>query len=109
MRVYANYLLSRQLFQLRSIQQGELAISTDSTGKAVLVFTGVTIIFLPLSFFTSYFGMQLKGVVGTDKTEGYFWEVCGTVGFAIVVATTIYAFRHTVGAAMFKKRLHDPV
>ncbi|KAL8866196.1 MAG: hypothetical protein Q9174_006444, partial [Haloplaca sp. 1 TL-2023] len=40
------------LFQLRSIEQNELAIVSDSQNKAVLIFTGVTIVFLPLSFFT---------------------------------------------------------
>lgn len=41
-----------QLFQLRTIEQNELAIIADSNNKAILVFTVVTIIFLPLSFFT---------------------------------------------------------
>lgn len=91
------------LFQLRSIQQGELAISTDSTSKAVLVFTGVTIIFLPLSFFTSYFGMNLRGIQNTSKTESYFWAVCGSIAFTIVVATIIYAFRHTI----WKRRVEN--
>jgi Mg2+ and Co2+ transporter CorA len=68
------------------------------------VFTGVTIIFLPLSFFTSYFGMNLKGIASTSKTEGYFWEVCGSVGFAIVVLTCLYAFRQAIGEALWTKR-----
>ena len=41
-----------QLFQLRTIEQNELAIIAESNNKAILVFTVVTIIFLPLSFFT---------------------------------------------------------
>ena len=41
-----------QLFQLRTMEQNELAIIAESNNKAILVFTVVTIIFLPLSFFT---------------------------------------------------------
>src|SRR6266516_2224505 len=56
-----------QLFQLRSIEQNELAIIADSQNKAILIFTGVTVIFLPLSFCASYFGMNLKGVVDVER------------------------------------------
>ncbi|EAT88315.2 hypothetical protein SNOG_04555 [Parastagonospora nodorum SN15] len=73
------------LFQLRSIEQNELAIIADTQHKAIFVFTGFTIVFLPLSFFTSYFGMNLKGIIDTDKTQEYYWKVCGSVAFGIVL------------------------
>ena len=81
-----------QLFQLRSIQQNELAIIAESNNKAILVFTVVTVIFLPLSFFTSYFGMNLQGIVNSNKTERYFWSVCGTVALTVVTFTFTYAW-----------------
>jgi hypothetical protein len=82
------------LFQLRSIEQNELAIVADSQNKAILVFTGVTIVFLPLSFFTSYFGMNIQGIVDTSNTERDFWRVCGTVGFVLFFLIAFYAFKH---------------
>ncbi|KAL8887912.1 MAG: hypothetical protein Q9192_006256 [Flavoplaca navasiana] len=82
------------LFQLRSIEQNELAIVSDSQNKAVLIFTGVTIVFLPLSFFTSYYGMNLSTIVDTNKTEGYFWRVCGSIALFIVLVVTLGASRH---------------
>ncbi|KAL8862290.1 MAG: hypothetical protein Q9178_001299 [Gyalolechia marmorata] len=82
------------LFQLRSIEQNELAIVSDSQNKAVLIFTGVTTIFLPLSFFTSYYGMNLSTIVDTPRTEGYFWRVCGTAALIIVLVVTLGATRH---------------
>jgi Mg2+ and Co2+ transporter CorA len=88
--------VSAQLFQLRSIEQNELAIVADHQNKAILLFTGVTIVFLPLSFFTSYFGMNLEGLQNNDKTEAYFWKVCGTIGFAIMLAVTLWIGRHRV-------------
>ncbi|KAI4163034.1 MAG: hypothetical protein LQ342_003352 [Letrouitia transgressa] len=68
------------LFQLRTIEQNELAILAESNNKAILVFTMVTIIFLPLSFFTSYFGMNLKGFASTTRTESYFWSMALLLG-----------------------------
>jgi Mg2+ and Co2+ transporter CorA len=95
------YLPVFQLFQLRSIEQNELAIVADSQNKAILVFTAVTIIFLPLSFFTGYFGMNLRGV-GENKDESWFWEVCGTIAFLIIVGSMVYAFRYNLRSAIFR-------
>ena len=84
------------LFQLRSIEQNELAIVSDSQKKAILVFTGVTIVFLPLSFFTSYYGMNLTGIASTAKDEAWFWKVCGSAALVIVVLVTLGAFQHNL-------------
>ncbi|KAL1837287.1 hypothetical protein VTJ49DRAFT_4053 [Mycothermus thermophilus] len=84
------------LFQLRSIEQNELAIMADNQNKAIFVFTAVTIVFLPLSFFTSYFGMNLRGVADTDLTQEYFWKVCGTVSFCIILVVVLWAFRYRI-------------
>ena len=84
------------LFQLRSIEQNELAIVSDSQNKAILVFTGVTIVFLPLSFFTSYYGMNLTGIATTAKDETWFWKICGSAALVIVLIVTLGAFQHNV-------------
>lgn len=63
-----------------------------------MVFTVVTVVFLPLSFFTSYFGMNIQGITTTTKNERYFWMVCGPVTVSIVLLTLLFGFR---------KRLRD--
>lgn len=97
-----------QLFQLRSIEQNELAIVSDSQNKAILVFTIVTVIFLPLSFFTSYYGMNLTGIVNTARTEHYFWKVCGSLAFFIVLFTALGAFRHKLRALLRHRIMKAP-
>ena len=77
-----------------------MAIVADSQNKAVLLFTGVTVVFLPLSFFTSYFGMNLRGVANTDKDESYFWALCGSIAFVMVLSLVGYAFRRDVARKM---------
>ncbi|KAF2834473.1 hypothetical protein M501DRAFT_944113 [Patellaria atrata CBS 101060] len=86
-------LAMESLFQLRSIEQNERAIVADSQNNAVLVFTGVTIIFLPLSFVTGYFGMNLQGVVDTTKSEQYFWIICGSVSVVIIIVVSLLLLR----------------
>ena len=93
-----------QLFQLRTIEQNELAIIAESNNKAILVFTVVTIIFLPLSFFTSYFGMNLQGIVNTDRTERYFWAVCGSVTIFVVSMTVLFGFKNRLHAWVWDDR-----
>ena len=99
---------SSQLFQLRSIEQNELAIVSDSQNKAILVFTVVTVIFLPLSFFTSYYGMNLTGIVNTTKTEDFFWKVCGSIAFFIVLFTALGAFRHKLRVLLKHRTMKAP-
>ena len=65
----------------------------DSQNKAILLFTGVTVVFLPLSFFTSYFGMNLEGISQTTRDESFFWKSCGSSSLVLVVLLVLYAFR----------------
>lgn len=69
------------LYEVQSVHQQVLftakqALSAQDTAYAakaqsqiIFIFTGVTIIFLPLSFFTSYFGMNIDD--GTGETTNY--------------------------------------
>ena len=104
MHILMNFFFITQLFQLRSIEQNELAIVADSQNKAILIFTVVTIIFLPLSFCASYFGMNLKGVVDAERTERYFWSVCGSTGLVIVIVIAFYAFQHKLAYFLNQRR-----
>ena len=83
-----------KLFQLKSIEQNELAVMADTQDKATIIFTGVTVIFLPLSFFTSYYGMNLEGISDSSRDEHYFWKVCGTISLIIILFVTLGAFSH---------------
>ncbi|KAH9833352.1 hypothetical protein Tdes44962_MAKER08801 [Teratosphaeria destructans] len=91
------------LLQFRVLEQQELTVSQTNLAaqqqrlgveearearvqsRSVVIFTAITIIFLPLSFFTSYFGMNVKDVVNTTHSSGYFWIVAGPVSGGIVL------------------------
>ncbi|KAI4198731.1 MAG: hypothetical protein LQ350_005115 [Teloschistes chrysophthalmus] len=96
------------IFQLKTIEQNELAILAESNNKAILAFTIVTIIFLPLSFFSGYFGMNLQGVVNTERTERYFWAVCGTATVCVVSATIIFGFKERIYRWLWTNRMQHP-
>jgi Mg2+ and Co2+ transporter CorA len=83
----------------------------DNQNKAIFVFTGVTIVFLPLSFFTSYYGMNLKGILNSSRTEADFWKICGSSAFVIILIVCLYAFRYhirqIIWASLQEKRVDD--
>lgn len=97
------------LLQFRVLEQQELAVSQREIAtrqqslaieeaqssrvqsRSVMIFTAITIIFLPLSFFTSYFGMNLTDISKTNHDSKYFWLVAGPTSGSIVLATFIIA------------------
>jgi hypothetical protein len=60
---------------LASRTKQSLEINEEDHGKAIMVFTVVTVIFLPLSFATSYFGMNTADIRDMDQKQGLFWGV----------------------------------
>ena len=52
-----------------------LEINEEDHGKAIMIFTVVTVIFLPLSFATSYFGMNTADIRDMNQTQSLFWSV----------------------------------
>lgn len=92
------------LLQFRVLEQQELAISQRDMAtqqqtlameeakssrvqsRSVMIFTAITIIFLPLSFFTSYFGMNLTDISKTRHDSKYFWLIAGPTSGSIVIA-----------------------
>lgn len=58
--------LAKQNVQLVETQQ-------DDNNRVIVVFTIVTIIFLPASFVTGYFGMNINGING--HSTGLFWGI----------------------------------
>lgn len=99
-----NKVFTLVILQFRVLEQQELAISqrdlstkqqklaiedaksTRVQSRSVMIFTALTIIFLPLSFFTSYFGMNLTDLPTADHNSKFFWSVSGPISGAIVIA-----------------------
>ncbi|KAL2071772.1 hypothetical protein VTL71DRAFT_13007 [Oculimacula yallundae] len=98
------------LLQFRVLEQQELAVEQRNIAteqhfmaveeakrsgvqaRSIFVFTALTVVFLPLSFFTSYFGMDLSDMSSMNSRA--FWKISGplTAGiigllFAVVRAT----------------------
>jgi len=100
------------LLQFRVLEQQELAIeqrdmatkqqslaveeakSSRVQSRSIVIFTALTIIFLPLSFFTSYFGMGLIDIPAINSK--FFWSITGPISMGIVVI--VFAIVKTMNA-----------
>ncbi|KAI1125616.1 cora-like Mg2+ transporter protein-domain-containing protein [Nemania abortiva] len=79
--------LQQRTEKLRDQLRQNIEIEEESHGKAIRVFTFVTIFFLPLSFVTSFFGMNTVDIRNIDQDQRLFWIVSvPTTAFVIGIA-----------------------
>lgn len=68
-------------------------ILDDDHGKAILVFTVVTLVFLPLSFVTSYLGMNTVDIRNQNATQGWFWEIAIPLTAAVIALALLVGYK----------------
>jgi hypothetical protein len=80
-----------------------LEINEEDHGKAIMIFTIVTIIFLPLSFVTSYLGMNTSDIRDMESRQSLFWSIAipltaVTMGSILFISYNGDELRDTIGA-----------
>lgn len=65
----------------------------DDNSRAIFIFTFITILFLPLSFVASYFGMNVAGIDQTTSTTSHFWVIGAPLTGGILVICIIFVFK----------------
>ena len=85
--------LDRRVQGLADQVKRSVEVLEEDHGKAILTFTIITTIFLPLSFATSFFGMNTIDIRNMNGGQGIFWAAA--VPFTAVIAsiTLLMAFR----------------
>lgn len=76
---------------MRTIQL--VNIRLEDNGKSILVFTVVTIVFLPLNFIASFFGMNVTDIRNLDQSQSLFWLVAMCVTAGVVAVSLLFAFQ----------------
>lgn len=95
-----------------------LSLKEEGNGKAIMVFTIVTTVFLPLNFVTSFFGMNTTDIRDIDRDQRIFWMIAIPVtifvlGFALCwayigdsIQDRLFGPYSSLGQ-LFKGRLHN--
>lgn len=69
-------------------------IIQEDHGKAILVFTIVSTIFLPLSFVSSYMGMNTSDIRDMEPSQALFWQAA--TPFTVVVVATVLVVAYNI-------------
>ncbi|KAF4160751.1 hypothetical protein CNMCM6069_007536 [Aspergillus lentulus] len=77
---------------------------TQTQSRSVMVFTIFTVIFLPLSFFTSLFGINVREWSGTETNPDFrqMFLIAGPSSVAIIVIALLLAFNETLRETVAK-------
>ncbi|CAI6340864.1 unnamed protein product [Periconia digitata] len=67
-------------------------INEEDHGKAIFVFTVVTAIFLPLSFITSYLGMNTSDIRDMENSQALFWQIAAPLTVAVMGSVLFIAY-----------------
>ncbi|KAL5118911.1 hypothetical protein ACEQ8H_003234 [Pleosporales sp. CAS-2024a] len=67
-------------------------IRLEDHGKAILVFTIITLVFLPLNFIAAFFGMNFADIRDMGSTSRLFWTIAASFTVAIMVFSLFLAF-----------------
>ncbi|KAL8306382.1 hypothetical protein RB597_003090 [Gaeumannomyces tritici] len=88
----------KQLLALLELKQAAANLAEAKTaakqGLAIMLFTIITIIFLPLSFFTSFFGQNVSEITGDPKNPSTadLWKYGGPISAGLIVIALAFGF-----------------
>ncbi|TGJ82820.1 hypothetical protein E0Z10_g5942 [Xylaria hypoxylon] len=85
--------LQKRAEKLRDQLQQSIEIEEESHGKAIRVFTFVTLFFLPLSFVTSFFGMNTTDIRNTDYDQKLFWVTSLPTTALVIGVAYLYGYK----------------
>lgn len=99
--------LQKQAETARYLAQQSISLKAESNNKAIIVFTVVTIIFLPLSFVTSYLGMNTSDLRNMKSGQTLFWAIGAPVAFVTLSVALVAAFYGTLTHRFTGRALRD--
>ncbi|KAJ4251070.1 hypothetical protein NW762_011721 [Fusarium torreyae] len=92
-RINEIHQLRQQTASLRERVRQMIEILEEGHGRAIRVFTVVTLFFLPLSFTSSFFGMNTTDIRDIGYDQRVFWTVSIPVTAGILALAFIYAYK----------------
>ncbi|KAJ5161828.1 hypothetical protein N7492_007220 [Penicillium capsulatum] len=94
--IQQNLLDRRDVFEELStrVDIQRVDIIQEDHGKAILVFTIVSTIFLPLSFVSSYMGMNTSDIRDMEPSQALFWQAA--TPFTVVVVATVLVVAYNI-------------
>ncbi|KAK0379059.1 hypothetical protein CLIM01_03558 [Colletotrichum limetticola] len=99
--------LRKKVRVLRDETKQRIEILDEGHGKAIRVFTIVTLFFLPLSFITSFFGMNTTDIRDTNYDQKIFWISALPVTFGVIGLAFLYGYKWDMIAGWANRTLRS--
>jgi Mg2+ and Co2+ transporter CorA len=81
--------LGRYAEEAETLTTNSIRVSNEDNSKAIIIFTTITVIFLPLNAVSSILGMNVVDVRSTTRGSSLFWEIAVPVTFVVLVLCLI--------------------
>ncbi|KAM3539329.1 hypothetical protein ARSEF1564_007749 [Beauveria bassiana] len=91
--------------RLREQVKQSIEILEEGHGKAIRVFTIVTLFFLPLSFVSSFFGMNVADIRETKRNQPLFWSIALPVTLGVLAIAFLYGYKWDSMVGWFERLL----
>ena len=78
-----------------------LETQQESNGNALIVFTLVTIIFLPLSWATSYLGMNTSDIRNMKSSQWVFWTIAVPITSFVIGLSLLVVLKGEAARELF--------
>ncbi|KAF4934221.1 hypothetical protein CGCF245_v008832 [Colletotrichum fructicola] len=85
-----------------------IEVLEEDHGKAIRVFTIVTLFFLPMSFISSFLGMNTTDIRDTEFDQRFFWIVSIPVTAVVVVLAMTYGYKSDDINDWLYQKMHQP-
>ncbi|KAI1376536.1 hypothetical protein F4677DRAFT_81099 [Hypoxylon crocopeplum] len=85
--------LQRKVAHLKIQVVQVLEVLEEGHGKAIRVFTLVTLFFLPMSFVTSFLGMNTSDIRNTGNDSRFFWLIALPFTAGVVGVAFLYGYK----------------
>ncbi|KAK2760286.1 hypothetical protein FQN54_002354 [Arachnomyces sp. PD_36] len=73
--------------------QRGVEVRNEDHGKAILAFTVVTVVFLPMSFVTSYLGMNTVDIRDMSDNQSLFWSISLPLTIGMITITLLVGLK----------------
>lgn len=95
--------------RLSNLTRHAIEIQQEDHGKAILVFTIVTIVFLPLSFVTSLLGMNTKDIRNLNNTQWLFWAISIPLTIVTMLVALVIGYKGDAIREKVRNFVRQPV
>ncbi|KXX76191.1 Magnesium transport protein CorA [Madurella mycetomatis] len=85
--------LQKSASALRERVRQLIEITDEDHGKAIRVFTMVTVLFLPMTFVSGFFGMNTVDIRDIGATQSLYWTIAVPVTIVVLAIALAYGYK----------------